>query len=109
MFAPCLSLPLSKGFVFRGQAQTFDFDEPEVASRHHRLSISKDALAAAVSYVKMVEMSGYVPRFGELALSAGAMIEAFTVLSTANPVESTIRVLLRANANDRFATLDALT
>ena len=88
---------------------TFDFDEPEVASRHHRLSISKDALAAAVSYVKMVEMSGYVPRFGELALSAGAMIEAFTVLSTANPVESTIRVLLRANANDRFATLDALT
>ncbi|WOD17018.1 SIR2 family NAD-dependent protein deacylase [Paraburkholderia kirstenboschensis] len=88
---------------------TFNFDGPQPVSRHHRVSISEDALAAAFSYVRMVEMSGYVPRFGELALSARTLIEAFTVLSTTNPVESTIRVLLRANATHRFTTLDALT
>ncbi len=88
---------------------TFDFDEPVAASRHHRVRISEEALVAAAAYIRMVESSGYVPRFGEMRLSAETMIEAFTVLAAANPVEATIRVLLRANATNRYTTLAALT
>ena len=87
----------------------FKFEEPNYFNETVGGVGSEVGLRCAIRLVRLTEAVAYVPGFGGVGLSASALIMCFNILSSRISMESSFRIIIRANTANNFVSLKPLT
>lgn len=100
------SIEYSDNSIFHSK---FKFEEPDYFNENINGACSEASLRCAVELIRLIESVAYVPSFGGVGLSAGALIKCFSIIASHIPMKSSLRLIIRANTANNFVSLKPLT